>query len=128
MTISWSAPADNGSPITGYTLSYQDRDAGGIGVPGSWTELDVPASSTSRVVSGLTAATRYNFRLRASNSIGDSEWSPNRYAQTKHGRVSTPSVAAGDRSLTVSWSRPPGGLAGIYHYDDDIGVDQRRVL
>ena len=27
--ISWAAPSDNGSPITGYTVRYQDRDGGG---------------------------------------------------------------------------------------------------
>ena len=95
ITIRWAAPEDNGSPITGYTVRYQDRDGGGEGVAGPWSEVSAPASSTSKVVSGLSAATRYNFEIKATNGEGDSDWSPNRYGHTKPGRVSTPSVTAG---------------------------------
>ena len=107
--ISWVAPDDNGSPITGYTVRYQDRDGGGDGVAGPWSEVSAPASSTSRVVSGLSTATRYNFEIKAANAEGDSDWSPNRYGHTKPGRVPTPSVTAGSESLDVTWSAPSGG-------------------
>ena len=101
--IRWTAPADNGSPITGYSVRYQDRDGGGSG------EVSASASSTSKVVSGLSSATRYNFEIKATNGEGDSDWSPNRYAHTKPGRVSTPSVTAGNGSLKLNWSAPSGG-------------------
>ena len=81
--ISWAAPSDNGSPITGYTVRYQDRDGGGAGVAGPWIEVSAPALSTSRVVSGLSPATRYNFEINAANGVGDSDWSPNRYGHTQ---------------------------------------------
>ena len=109
--ISWAAPSDNGSPITGYTVRYQDRDGGGHGEAGPWSEVSASASSTSRVVSGLSPATRYNFEVKAANGVGDSDWSPNRYGHTKPGRVSTPSLTAGNGSLDVIWSAPSGGTA-----------------
>ena len=109
--ISWAAPSDNGSPITGYTVRYQDRDGGGAGVAGPWSEVSASASSTSKVVSGLSPATRYNFEIKAANGVGDSAWSPNRYGHTKPGRISTPSLTAGNGSLDVIWSAPSGGTA-----------------
>ena len=62
-------------------------------------------------MSGLSPATRYNFEIKAANGVGDSDWSPNRYGHTKPGRVSTPSLTAGNGSLDVIWSAPSGGTA-----------------
>ena len=107
--ISWVAPAHNNSPLTAYTVRYQDRDGDGTNVAGPWTEVSASASSTSREVSGLTPATRYNFEIKATNGIGDSGWSPNRWARTVPRQVSTPSLTPGNGSLTVSWSAPSGG-------------------
>ena len=66
---------------THYDARYRDRDAGGSGVPGDWSQVDnIPGRS--RTFSGLTARTRYEFEVRAGNNAGDSGWSPNRYATT----------------------------------------------
>ena len=62
-------------------------------------------------MSGLSPATRYNFEIKAANGVGDSDWSPNRYGHTKPGRISTPSLTAGNGSLDVIWSAPSGGTA-----------------
>src|SRR6185437_14792816 len=59
-TVSWTAPAANGSPITGYTVTTS---------PGDTT---TPASGTSVLVTGLTDGTAYTFTVTATNGIGTS--------------------------------------------------------
>ncbi|MEJ5125825.1 fibronectin type III domain-containing protein [Comamonas sp. MYb21] len=71
LTVSWTAPADNGSPITKYTVT---------GVPGGTctSAIDSPATTpdTSCTVTGLTNGTPYKFTVVATNAIGDSVASP----------------------------------------------------
>ncbi|MFL6135626.1 MAG: Ig-like domain-containing protein, partial [Nocardioidaceae bacterium] len=59
-TVRWTAPADNGSPVTGYEIVVSD----GTVIRG------IPSTDTSRVVSGLTNGTSYTFQVRATNVVG----------------------------------------------------------
>jgi len=58
--ITWPAPADNGSPITGYVVTAS---------PGTAT---CSTTATSCVISGLTVGTSYVFTVVATNSLGSS--------------------------------------------------------
>ena len=67
VTVSWSEPEDNGSPITGYVVEYSAD--GGV----TWIEADPgPGSNTTVTVSGLTNGTEYLFRVYARNTAGTS--------------------------------------------------------
>jgi len=61
-SVSWVAPANHGSPITGYTV---------VASPGGKT---VKVSGTHATVSGLTAG-KYTFKVRATNAAGTGPWS-----------------------------------------------------
>ncbi|MEI4273741.1 fibronectin type III domain-containing protein [Klenkia sp. LSe6-5] len=67
-SLSWTAPADHGSPISSYTVECQ-RDGG------SWspcrTVTGTPPSS-SATVTGLVNGSSYRFRVLATNFIGAS--------------------------------------------------------
>jgi lysophospholipase L1-like esterase len=64
-----SIPSTGGSAITGYKWQY--RTTAG---PGAWTDL--PGSATAvTVATGLTNGTSYDFRMAATNAVGDSAWS-----------------------------------------------------
>ena len=77
LTVTWSAPTDDGgAPISAYDLGYIRSDAGNKD-DGYWTELDGvwTSGSLSYVVSGLQESTGYDVRVRAVNSFAYGEWS-----------------------------------------------------
>jgi titin len=97
-TVTWSAPADNGSSITGYTVT----DGSGHGC--------TPAiSETSCVVSGLANGVAYSFTVAATNGVGTGAASiasaPVLVADVPG--VPTSVVATGGQgSAQVTWSPP----------------------
>ena len=64
------APANNGAIITSYDWRYRER---GVGDP--WQDL-FNEVSLIQTISGLDASTEYEFSFRATNSEGDSPYSP----------------------------------------------------
>ena len=65
VTLSWTAPSDGGSSITGYTIQ-QSTDGT------TWTAV-FTVSGTTATVTGLTDGVQYSFRVLATNSAGDSQ-------------------------------------------------------
>jgi hypothetical protein len=71
VTISWTAPANNGSPITGYTVTAYTWN-------GSLETIVTPAkkctttSATTCTILALTAGTQYKFKITATNAKGTS--------------------------------------------------------
>jgi len=110
-TVSWTAPAPNGSPITGYTVTTS---------PGDTT---TPASGTSVLVTGLTDGTAYTFTVTATNGIGTSSASDPSSPVTPSAQVATAPDAptgvgavAGDGQATVSWTAPAANGSPITGY------------
>jgi hypothetical protein len=71
VTLRWTAPASNGSPITRYII--QRRPAGSS----TWTYISTstPATATSFTAGNLANGTRYYFRIAAINAVGWGAWS-----------------------------------------------------
>lgn len=115
-TLSWTAPAANGSPITGYEV----RDNGG---------RITRCAATSCRLTGLTNGQWYTFQVRALNKAGQGEWSdsskrvrPDQPPPAPSGlKVSNPQ----DHAVTLSWKpvRFEGTAVKAYH----ILVDGRRI-
>jgi hypothetical protein len=61
--VSWTAPNNDGSPITGYTVTPY------IGSTAQ-TPVSVGPSAQSTVVTGLTNGTSYTFKVAATNALG----------------------------------------------------------
>jgi len=59
-TVSWSAPRDNGSPITGYTVTASPGGA------------RVTTTGTSATIAGLHNRTSYTVTVTATNAVGTS--------------------------------------------------------
>ena len=59
VTLSWSAPSDNGSTITDYAIQYSEDNS-------TWsTFADGTSTSTSATVTGLTNGQQYYFKVAA---------------------------------------------------------------
>ena len=73
LRVTWTAPfSDGDKDITGYQLQYSSNNGS------TWSDsacTSCQLSSSPYVVSGLTSATSYIFRVRATNQIGSSDWS-----------------------------------------------------
>ena len=69
LRINWIAPDDGGDPITSYDLRYREQGTG------PWTDVS-NLTGTSRTITGLDSATTYEAQVRATNSVGDSAYSP----------------------------------------------------
>jgi hypothetical protein len=64
-TVSWSAPADDGSPITGYTITPYVGST-----PQTPTTIAGSPPATSATITGLQNGTTYTFTVAATNAVG----------------------------------------------------------
>ena len=115
LDVSWTAPDDNGSAITGYDVHY--RETGG-----NWTSANHTGTGTTKRITGLTADTAYEVRVRASNSEGAGDWSPAASGRTEAAAEapdapSAPTLTAGETWLEASWTAPDDNGAAITGYD-----------
>ncbi|MFI5927686.1 fibronectin type III domain-containing protein [Micromonospora sp. NPDC051543] len=111
-TVSWTAPASNGSPITGYLVT-PIRD--GVTQP----TLTFDASTTTRTLTGLTAGSSYAFRVAAVNAFGTGAASPASAAVVPYTLPDAPtitSVSAGTTAARLSWTTPANGSSPITGY------------
>ncbi|MDT0213272.1 DUF4082 domain-containing protein [Rothia sp. ARF10] len=114
--VSWSAPADGGSPITSYTVTPY------VGAtPQTPTTVSGSPPATSTTVTGLTNGTAYTFRVSATNAIGTGPASAasapvTPTAPTAPAAPTGVSATAGNASAQVSWTAPANGGSPITSY------------
>ncbi|SHE24657.1 Ig-like domain-containing protein [Actinomyces glycerinitolerans] len=107
MKVSWVPGADNGSAITGYTVTE-------VNGAGSWRCAGSPCAAT-----GLTAGGTYSFQVVATNAAGDSAPSAASAPVTLTVTPDAPtgvSLTGGNGSVTVSWgaATPISGVSITY--------------
>jgi fibronectin type 3 domain-containing protein len=115
--LSWSPPASNGgAAITGYDL-YRGTSAGSE----SATPVAANVTGTSFTDTGLANGTAYYYTVAAVNAVGLSPQSAEASATPQATVPSAPLAvvaAAGNASVTVSWSVPAtNGGSPITGYD-----------
>lgn len=84
MPLTWVAPAVNSTQgnITDYIVEWRTAGVGGYSV-----FSDGVSTTASATVSGLTAGTSYDFRVKATNATGDGSYSSVRTVSTTSSRI-----------------------------------------
>jgi hypothetical protein len=106
ITVSWTAPASNGSPITSYTV--QAYDSSGTAVTGATCVANAPAV-TCDVSANLVAGNQYTFKVTATSTAGTSLTSVASTGIAVNAAPSPPinvTAVASSTSATVSWDAP----------------------
>ena len=104
ITPAWQLPNDGGAAITGQRLQYRESGTD------PWTDVDLGADVTSHEVTGLMASTSYDFRVRATNSVGDGDYSDIATATIRPPATPDAPTITHDnsRALTAGWIIPDG--------------------
>jgi hypothetical protein len=108
ITVTWSAPPANGSPISGYTITT----AAGF-------SQAVAADRTSFDVTGLTVGSQHTFRVSATNAIGRSPEAPAPVVVVESlvpGAPGSVTATPGDGSATLTWTAAPRNGSTIANY------------
>ncbi|BBI30822.1 fibronectin type III domain-containing protein [Cohnella abietis] len=107
--VTFTEPADNGSPITLYTVTWNNG-----------TETGTKTGTTSPItVTGLTNGKSYTFTVVATNTVGDSEKSSASVPVTPAAVPNAPTgvtATAGDGQAEVSFTAPSGNGSAITLY------------
>ena len=106
VTVSWTAPSSNGSPITSYQVQAYDAD--GNAVNGATCTATAP-STTCDVSSNLVAGSNYTFKVTATSTAGTSAASTASAAAAINAAPSAPlsvTAVAANASATVTWGAP----------------------
>jgi hypothetical protein len=116
ITVTWTAPNDNGGSAIDYYIIYQD----GI-------DISHPTTASTNVTS-LTNGRAYNFTVAAHNSVGTGNRTsavtatPNSSAVAP-GKPTDLITTAGNGKVTLSWTTPTGSSAIDYYIVYQNGVD-----
>ena len=113
IAVTWTAPAANGSAITDYDVQYKETTAT------TWTDHGFTGTGTSTTITGLTNGTRYEVRVRATNGVGDSDWSFSAMATPAKppDAPAMPTPDNGDEQIAVTWTAPAANGSAITGYD-----------
>ncbi|MGY1684226.1 S8 family serine peptidase [Geodermatophilus sp. SYSU D00867] len=112
-TVSWSPAADNGSPVTGYTVTA---------APGGATATTTGA--TSATVTGLTNGTSYTFTVTATNAVGTGPAGGPSTAVTPSGADAGTSAVAAAYAATGGSTGPLGARVGAAYATTGGGLTQ----
>jgi len=132
ISLSWTTPTNGGSAITSYTLERSINNF--VSVDQSFS---IPFGTNTKVDSGLSPNTSYQYRVKATNVIGDSPYSNILPVTTDSTIPDTPilsEISHTSLSVATSWTTPFNGGTPITSYTlerstDNFGsIDQSYVL
>ena len=75
VTVKWVPGSDGKSPIRTFSLQYNQETEGWKDYMWKPATYEIPPSITKMQVLRLLPARNYQFRVKATNDVGDSAWS-----------------------------------------------------
>ncbi|XP_075905735.1 contactin-1a [Nelusetta ayraudi] len=123
VALQWSRGADNGSPISKYSIQYRDSSSGDSWTAATTVPADVEGNEESAMVVGLIPWTEYEFRVIATNTLGTGE--PSSPSAKERTTDAVPVVAPSDvgegegssKELTITWTP----VQPQYYYGPNFG-------
>jgi endonuclease/exonuclease/phosphatase family metal-dependent hydrolase len=102
VALSWTAPDNGNSAITGYKVQYKPTGSS------SWQDKSHAGTGLSTNITGLVNGTSYDFRILAINAVGNGEWSDAATASpyTKAAAPNFTTIEVGNEQITLLWSAP----------------------
>ncbi len=87
VAVSWTAPNNGGSDITGYDIQTAVKGGGWSSCPSTTPMCPdiLEEMGTAKDITNLTNGTHYAFRVRAKNAQGTGDWSQTAYAEPQSG-------------------------------------------
>src|SRR3989475_408353 len=121
--LSWTAPNNGGSAITGYKI---ERSTDG-GMTWSTVVSNSGSTATTYTDAGLAAGTSYTYKVSAINAVGASSPSSNTSATTLAVLPSPPTgfttTVASSSQINLSWTAPNNGGSPITGYKIERSAD-----
>ena len=113
LKVEWVPPADNGAPLTGYTVRYWEQGTSGF------TDIRKADTSTERTIDHLSTTKTYEVQVRAESLAGRGPWSAvAEKALRVPPRPAAPTLTvASATSLQARWTEPQDENATITGYD-----------
>ena len=118
LTVSWAAPAAGRPAVASYDVQYRVSGAA------AWTNGPQNVTTTTTILTGLTAGTYYQVQVRATNAGGDSDWSdPPGFDQTNSPDNNAPVFSSSNVSRSIAENTAAGVNVGapITATDADAG-------
>ena len=112
LSVTWTAPADNGSAITDYDIEY-------LGSDGQWKDWPHSGTGLTATILQLTNGQLYYVHVRAENAQGESEWSTSGSGTpaAEPDAPAAPTLTSANQGLGVEWQEPDDNGSRITDYD-----------
>ncbi|WP_104092068.1 Ig-like domain-containing protein [Arthrobacter sp. GMC3] len=107
--LKWDPPADNGAPITKYTVE--------------WTGGRQDCAANTCTITSLKNAQAYKFTVTATNDVGTSAPSPASVSATPDrmpDAPAAPQTVFGDKKVDLTWVTPVGEFSAVTKYNVQI--------
>ncbi len=101
--VSWDAPTDLGNPpLSGYLIQYRRSGTS------TWFQWNHSGTGPTNTIRHLTNGRTYQVRVAASNTAGNSSYTPPRSARVKDlpGPLRDFEVFPGDGTIYIGWNHP----------------------
>ncbi len=136
ITVTWAAPATNGSAITGYRVQRSTSDLGPFAniTIGTCAAATVNASTSTSCVdndSALSTSSTYYYRVAAISAAGDSLYSDRSGGATLIPDPTAPditSITPGDRTLSIAFTNSGSPTNVSYSLDGGTTWSARSPL